>query len=366
MRPDKEGMSSTSGVAESLLSRRRLAELLRLVLSEQSLESVLARIARSLDELIGCDAVVIWENLGDELRPLHAYGRDAELMRTVRVVHGEGITGLAAATREPVLANDAHLDPRSVQIPGTPVEPESIVAIPLVARDQLIGALSMYRCGEGKPFPDADFELAEEFATLAAIALDNVRAREHFEQLAGTDDLTGLANRRRFREELERELSRATRAGADVALLILDIDDFKLINDCYGHLVGDETLVETARELARRVRQSDLVARVGGDEFAVLLPDTTLEEAWQLAERISLPLRIGSRTVRLTIGSAATDTGTGDLYHDADALLLRAKRTNRVQAVRGGNAHSRRRQARRDATVESSASWLGPPRAATG
>ena len=343
----------------------RLAELLRLVLSEQDLESVLARIAVSLDELIGCDAVVIWENQGDELVPLHAYGRDAELMRTVRAAHGEGITGLAASTRQPVRANDAHLDPRSIQIPGTPVEPESIDAMPLVARDELIGALSVYRCGEGNPFAPEDFELAEEFAALAAVVLDNVRVRVHFEQLAGTDDLTGLANRRRFREELDRELSRATRAGADVGLLIVDIDDFKAINDCYGHTVGDETLRQTADELVRRVRQSDLVARIGGDEFAILLPDTTLVQARQLCERVSLPLLIGGRTVRLTAGEAATDSGGSDLYHDADALLLRAKRTNRM-AVRGGAAVPRRRQARRDATVESTASWLGPPQVATG
>jgi diguanylate cyclase (GGDEF)-like protein len=344
----------------SPLRFRRLAELLRLVLAEEDMESVLARIAVSLDELIGCDAVVIWENGGTELLPLHAYGRDAELMRTVQVVHGEGITGLAASTREPVCANDAHLDPRAVTIPDTPPdEPESIIAIPLIAREQLIGVLSLYRCGDGNAFPEADFELAGEFADLAAVALENARTREHLQQLAGTDDLTGLPNRRRFFEELTRELSRATRASAHVALLIVDIDEFKLINDCYGHSVGDQLLRATADELVRRVRQSDLVARIGGDEFAILLPDTGLEQAQQLSERLTQPIVVDRRTMKLSVGAAATDTGASDLYDDADALLLRAKRTREVRTrTRPGG---QRRQARRDATIEATTLWIGPP-----
>jgi diguanylate cyclase (GGDEF)-like protein len=357
-------MKSATGEAELLLRYRRLTDVLRLVLAEQDLDSVLDRIAVALDELIGCDAVVIWESEGEELLPLRTYGRDAELMKTVRIRLGEGIVGLAASTQTPVCANDAHLDPRAVQIPGTPVEPEAIVAIPLVVRDEAVGALSVYRCGEGNGFSSADFEVAGEFANLGAIALDNVRVRAHFEQLAGTDDLTGLANRRRFHEELNREVSRATRANADVGLLIVDIDDFKVINDCFGHTVGDDVLRGVALELARRVRQSDLVARIGGDEFAVLLPDTVYEQALKLAERLGEPLAVGGRAVSLTIGTAATDTGGPDLYYDADALLLRAKRTHRLRSFRGGAGGARPRQAVRDATIETTTSWLGPPRAA--
>ena len=120
-------------------------------------------------------------------------------------------------------------------VPGTPVEPEALISIPLVARGSLKGALNIYRIGKDASFDDDEFELAKWFGDAAALALDNVQVRATLEHQAQTDSLTGLYNHRFFHERLRAELTRATRAHDSVGLLMFDIDDFKRVNDICGH-----------------------------------------------------------------------------------------------------------------------------------
>jgi diguanylate cyclase (GGDEF)-like protein len=150
--------------------------------------------------------------------------------------------------------------------------------------------------------------------------------------LAGSDELTGIANRRSFNDALRRELSRTTRDGRPVALLLLDVDGLKAINDGLGHPEGDRALRLVARSTSESVRHGDLVARIGGDEFAVLLPDTQLPTAQTVARRIGERLakvrdpRAGL-TVRVSIGAAVANSATSrlELLRAADADLYRHK-----------------------------------------
>jgi diguanylate cyclase (GGDEF)-like protein len=285
--PDR---AQQGGSAPPLIeSYRRLAEVFHDVLSEQDLDNLLDRMADTLAELVPYDALHIYEadNVGRELVPRLARTewRD-EVMRT-RPGFGQGITGWAVANGQPVLTNKAHLDPRVVIVPGTPVDPEALISIPLVARGSLKGALNIYRIGEEASFDNEEFELAKWFGDAAALALDNVQVRASLEHQAQTDSLTGLYNHRFFHERLRAELTRASRAHDSVGLLMFDIDDFKRVNDICGHAVGDQILVAIAGALSALVRGSDVACRIGGEEFAVIMPSCGAGDALGLARRLT-------------------------------------------------------------------------------
>jgi diguanylate cyclase (GGDEF)-like protein len=276
--------------AESAGSYRRLAEVFHHLLSEQSLDALLERIADALADIVPYDALAIYEadESTRELRPLLARDRWADAILSQTCSFGEGITGWAVEHREPVLANDVHLDPRSKTVPGTPEnEPEALVSIPLVARESIKGALNVYRLGEDVRFTGEEFELAKRFGDAAALALDNAKTRARLERQAQTDWLTGLDNHRAFHERLRIELARANRTHDSVALMMLDLDDFKRVNDVHGHGAGDEVLRQIAEILTSLVRVTDVVCRIGGEEFAVILPSCTAADAVGLAGRVN-------------------------------------------------------------------------------
>ena len=221
-------------------SYRRLAGVFHDVLSEQSPEALLERIADTLGELVPHNDLNIYEadEKRRELLPVFAGGTWAEEVLSNAIPYGQGITGWAVVHRSPVLANEAHNDPRVSFVPGTPPDPEALITVPLIARGALKGALNIYRIGEDALFDEDEFELARWFGDAAALALDNAQIRARLEHLAHTDSLTGLYNHRYFHERLRSELQRAGRAHDTVALMMLDIDDFKRVNDVCGHARG--------------------------------------------------------------------------------------------------------------------------------
>jgi diguanylate cyclase (GGDEF)-like protein len=317
----------------SVVGFRLLAGLVRDVVAEQSVEAVLARVLATLRELILCEDVVIWQLVGaDELAVVVVDGEDEEQMRSLRIRLGEGLTGKAASECRPVVSNDALADPRAGFVPGTIPAPEAVACLPLIARGALLGVLSLYRRGSGRSFGEAEIELVSDFAALAALALDNANTRSELELLATTDDLTRLANRRHFRFELEREIAAARRYRSPLALLLIDLDNFKAINDSYGHNSGDRVLREIALAIQACVRAPDLAARIGGDEFAVLLPQTGRAAAEMLARRLERAIHqalMDPLTTSASIGISTLQTeGTNDLLAEADQLLYQAKRSH--------------------------------------
>jgi diguanylate cyclase (GGDEF)-like protein len=304
------------------------------LLSEQAVEAVLARIARDLRDLIRCDDVVVWELLDDrELVPVLVDGEDEAEMKVLRIQLGEGITGSAVLAGQVIVSNDAHTDSRAGKVPGTLLAPEAIACVPLSARGNSLGALSLYRRGSDRDFLAHEVELIRHFADVAAIALDNAKTLAELERLAGTDDLTGLANRRSFNEVLRTFAAAAQRHYSPLSLLLLDIDNFKEINDTYGHKRGDDALRALADVLRSRVRASDLIARVGGDEFAVVLPQTTSAEAASVARELADYLagqRDGTIPLEVSIGVASCLGASSDsLLSEADRKLYADKRLKR-------------------------------------
>jgi diguanylate cyclase (GGDEF)-like protein len=274
--------------AEIVESYRRLADVFHEVLAEQSLDALLVLIADTLAELIPHDTLTIYE--ADEtqqlLTPVLARDEYADEIMSMPVRFDEGITGWAARRREPTLVNQAHLDPRVRFVPGTPIDPEALISIPLVARAQIKGVLNIYRVGDDGVFSLQEFELAKRFGDAAALALDNAQIRARLEHQAQTDSLTGLFNHRSFHERLLHALQEASRTHRPVAVLMLDIDDFKRINDVHGHGVGDEVLRLLADALRACVRPHDVVCRLGGEEFGVIMGACDAVDAQRVAARV--------------------------------------------------------------------------------
>ena len=278
-----------AGATAPIDSYRRLADVFHEVLSEETHVSVLERIADTLADIVPYDTFTIYQ--ADEARrlliPVMARDRWAAEVMSDRPLLGEGITGWAIDHCEPQLVNDAHLDPRVKQVPGTTVgEPEALISVPLVARGTVKGALNVYRLGPGALFSEEEFELAKRFGDAAALALDNAQVRAVLELQAQTDSLTGLYNHRYFHDRLRAELNRAGRTHDSIAVLMLDIDDFKRVNDVYGHGAGDQVLLALADLLQATVRTSDVVCRLGGEEFGVVMASCDAGDALGLARRI--------------------------------------------------------------------------------
>lgn len=180
---------------------------------------------------------------------------------------------------------------------------EFVIAVPLVCGERILGVLEAVRA-KG-PFKKSEVALLDSLSQPIASALANAVRIQEAERLSQTDDLTKLHNARYLRQFLLNEIRRARRYGSNVAALFLDLDDFKRVNDAHGHLVGSHILMEMAAVILSSIRDTDAVARYGGDEFVVVLPDTGLELAGTVAERIRSKIArhsfTGGRSLKLTL-----------------------------------------------------------------
>ena len=220
------------------------------------------------------------------------------------------------------------------------------VSAPLLStksKDRVHGVITVVR--EGEPFSEDDRQLVRSLAAQAALALENVALHVQVSRQAITDDLTGLANHGRFQELLGLEVEQVRRYHYPVGLIMVDIDNFKSVNDTYGHQQGDLVLKRVARVLTDSSREVDYPARYGGEELAVILPHTDLEGSYAIAERIRtaveslrIPRSDGQGTLRITasLGVAASSEGEKDaLIAEADAALYEAKRRGKNRTIRG-------------------------------
>jgi len=218
------------------------------------------------------------------------------------------------------------------------------IAQALHGADQSLGLMSVAR--HGRAFIEQDRELLAYLARSAAVSIENVGLHEMVQRQAVTDELTGLYNHRRFQEAMASEVERAKRFEQEMSLVMLDIDNFKSVNDTHGHQQGDLVLAEVARVLRESSREIDSPARYGGEELAVVLPGTDLEGAFNLAERVrhgieelDLPVPTGDGKLRVTasFGVAARSESADDpraLLAAADAALYEAKRSGKNRTVR--------------------------------
>ena len=262
-------------MALSVASYERLTALYHDLLGQESLPALLERAAEAVAELVPCSSLLIAEADVEQqvIVPLVVRGAWQEETMQVRPRFGEGLIGWAAANGRPVLSNEAHLDARAGQVAGTPDdEPEAVMCFPLISGGAVVGAFSLYREGDGQFFSDEEFDMAQRFADAMTLALANAKARDQLLYLARNDYLTGCLNRRGFHEELQK-LATSPGAGS-LVLFLIDLDDFKNVNDQHGHGTGDQLLRQVGEQLRASAPEGAVVARLGGDEFAILYAPT--------------------------------------------------------------------------------------------
>ncbi|MFQ3631756.1 diguanylate cyclase [Roseiflexus sp.] len=269
---------------------------------------------------------------------------------SVRLALGEGAMGKAALNRRPVIVYDYRSwNDRSLQCEDEATA--NVLAVPLLAGDELIGAMSAGVSDLTRVFTDDDVRLLNMFAQQATIAIKNARLFAEVQHMAITDPLMGIYNRRYFHVAGRREFERAQRHRRPLAVIIVDLDDFKRINDVYGHPIGDRVLQTVSHTFRRVLRSEDLLARYGGEEIIILLPDTDHKGAVRVVERLRLMLEQTSVAtnqgpVRVTASAGVavlTDpydiADVETLIEQADQALLRAKQAgkNRVEIWREGS-----------------------------
>ena len=213
-----------------------------------------------------------------------------------------------------IVIDDLATDPLLTDLPQEEARPfGSICAAPLVFHDRLLGVLTALAHGSTVFLP-GDVSALSAYAAHASIALSNAQLVERLQRQAAEDPLTGLANHRAFFRQCSVAFSRATRTGGEISIVMLDLDHFKSINDAHGHPYGDRVLLEVADALRHSMRGHDTVARMGGEEFAILLPDTDAATAHELAERARgaiASVRVAGLTLSSSAG-VATDSATVD------------------------------------------------------
>jgi diguanylate cyclase (GGDEF)-like protein len=213
------------------------------------------------------------------------------------------------------------------------------LAVPLEESGARIGYLSVFTRTGDRRFEDDDVRRLEELSLRAGPAIENARRFREARQLADLDALTGLHNRRYFHETLAREVVRARRYGRQLALIVFDLDDFKAVNDRIGHLAGDAVLAEAADRVRSVVRTADIACRVGGDEFAVILPESTVDDADQLYRRLleavsSRPIG-GAGRLQISAGIAEVldDEDATRFFQRGDDALYQAKAAGKGQVA---------------------------------
>ncbi len=203
------------------------------------------------------------------------------LVECNKIKVGEGIAGTVFVEKKSIISNLGKNDPRFLDV-GEDLNVSSLLCVPLIAKGEPIGVINITNKQNGKLFNKQDLEFIEALANQAAIAIDNAKLYE----LATKDGLTKLYIYRHFYTLLETELKRSARYNHEMTLLMMDIDNFKSINDTYGHPVGDQVLREIANCITQTIRKIDIASRYGGEEFTVILPETNTKDARIIAERL--------------------------------------------------------------------------------
>ncbi|MCJ7531069.1 MAG: sensor domain-containing diguanylate cyclase [Anaerolineales bacterium] len=336
---------------EAFLREQRLTEVTRTISSALDLGVILRNIVNLSVELVGADTGGLGLLIPDSEKIVSPYYlfNDSKKIKALRSLPlGEELARQMIETGKPVFLSKINTPSDTAQ----PIVAQELIAAgvhgvigaPIVAGETRLGALVLYSLSSARRFSERYLSLVDAVGRQAGVAIQNSRLYEEIQQLAATDPLTGLYNRRHFYTLASHEFNMARRFNQSITAIMVDIDYFKRVNDTYGHLVGDIVLQNVANRCNESLRQSDILCRYGGEEFVILMIGTTLESALQIAERLrkriaDTPIETEGKSISITVslGVAALGpymhpvslTGLDILINRADQALFTSKQNGR-------------------------------------
>ena len=324
-----------AGSVDDLVKLSFFTEIGKAIASAESLKNILDEVADKIGTIFAPTSwsMLLVDTKTEDLVFKIVVGKNAAELKDARVKKGEGIAGWIAETGQSVIVEDVKQDERFAQRfdAKSGFQTKSIIGVPLKTERRVFGVIELINSTKERKFTPFDIKLLATIADFAAIAVEKVYYYDVYRRLATMDPLTGVYNRRHFEQMLSLEIDNVTRYGHPLSLLMVDIDDFKQINDRFGHMAGDKVLKRAAQILTENVRKVDTVARFGGDEFIVLLPHADVVAAQAVRERIMTSLKeVNDQQQLIPFGlsvglHSAKDGSTDEILAEVDMDLYREK-----------------------------------------
>jgi len=337
----------TPGFIDSIAAARQefqaLHELTQELGRSLRVDETLALLASRLKALIPHHGIAIYTTEAARLKARYAAGEDAALFSTLSIPLGEGISGWVAQNNKPIVNGNPSVEPGYLGDPAKFSVHRSALSVPLPGIQGVVGALTLYHRDAGA-FTKDHLRVLLAVSSKAGLTIENAMRFVEAEETAITDSLTGLPNTRSLFQKLDAALKDAAAHGGRLALLVADVDGFKNVNDRFGHVAGNHVLQETAEVLKQACRRSDCVARMGGDEFVLLLPDAepqTVEERVLGLGRLVAEAgerACGVKSLGLSVGAAyfpEDGREAEELLAIADARMYEVKRRHHREAAGG-------------------------------
>ena len=330
--PPRKPPSGVHSRAFALVREMRLLiETTRALTSAREPRSVLRVIFDKAKAFIRCEAwsLFLIDPSTRELVFDMVGGPKARRLKGLRIKSGQGIVGWVAQRGKPAVVNETRKDRRFLPAidQATRFVTRSVLCVPIYSRKRPAAVLELVN-KVGRPFDRQDLHLLTHLAEQASIALERANLQEQAASLGVTDELTKLHNARYLEQALDREARRCRRYGSIMALIFLDLDDFKRINDQHGHLMGSQCLAELAQIMTKCIRDVDILARYGGDEFVVILPETTVATARAVAERLHEAITshtfLSEEGIKARLTASIGIAGFPDHAQSKDELLRKA------------------------------------------
>jgi len=324
--PSDPGNFLTS-IAAARQEAQMLFELSQNLGSSLSLDETLSVLAVRLKHLIAYDSIAIYRLKDGRLIPEYVSGDNFRLFSSLQIPLGEGVSGWVAANRRPILNGNPSVEPGYLNDPTRFSTLRSVLAVPLEGVSGVVGVLALYRA-QSDAFTRDHLRILQVISSKLGLSVENALKYRIAESSATTDYLTGLPNARSLFIHLDSEVARCKRSETPLAVVVCDLDGFKEINDRFGHLEGNRVLRVLAKKLKEDCREYDYVARMGGDEFVLVLPGLTPQAAPERLERLH---RLAKEAGREVCGSDVLSLSGGHAFcledgTDAEELLAEADR----------------------------------------
>jgi diguanylate cyclase (GGDEF)-like protein/putative nucleotidyltransferase with HDIG domain len=326
-RPSMSEATFLDSVAAAKQEMQILFEISQELGTSLSLDDTLSVFASKIRRLIPYDSIVIYVRSDGVLIPKHVSGENFRLFSALRIPLGEGVSGWVADNKKPILNGNPSVEPGYMSEPGKLASLSSAVSVPLEGLNGVVGVVSLYHADKDA-FSTDHLRILLAVSSKMALVIENALKYQQAESSATTDYLTGLPNARSMFLQLGRELARAKRTGATMTVMVCDLDGFKQVNDRFGHLEGNRVLELFANRVRESCREYDYVARMGGDEFVVIVPNLSTEaETAKVAQLRELARQAGNEVcgedlLSVSVGKAVYPEDAEDM----DRLLAEADR----------------------------------------